>query len=55
MTRPCVWCCQWRTTPDDPDGSPVDSDGRTVRWLALRPHAACVAEIEAATQPKEDT
>lgn len=54
MPRPCVWCCQWLTTNDDPDGTPIDTDGRTVTRFAP-PHAACAAEIEAATQPKEDT
>ena len=46
MTRPCPWCCDYRTTPDEPDGQPVDSDGRPVTRLAP-PHPECVAELDA--------
>ena len=43
--RPCVWCCTIRTTPDEPNGTPCDTDGHPVRFLAP-PHAECVAELE---------
>ena len=46
MTRPCPWCCDIRTTPDEPDGQPVDHDGRPVTRLAPA-HPECVAELDA--------
>lgn len=52
MTRPCVWCCNIRRTPDEPHGQPCDSQGRPARWLA-DPHPECIAELDAFLDEQE--